>query len=64
MKLGSQLALDDLDAGKYRTTTAFRKRLQELLTDDGYYTGSVDGSFGPQTKDALAVGVQRRRLVT
>ena len=53
MKLGSQLALDDLDASKYRTTTAFRKRLQELLTDDGYFSGSIDGSFGPRTKEAL-----------
>jgi peptidoglycan hydrolase-like protein with peptidoglycan-binding domain len=29
------------------------KEVQRLLKADGYYTGSVDGIFGPQTKTAV-----------
>ena len=32
---------------------AERIRLQELLTDQGYYDGKIDGRFGPTSRDAI-----------
>jgi len=38
----------------------FRKALQQRLVNGGYYSGSVDGSFGKTTFDAINAMVQAR----
>lgn len=35
------------------TSPKFRRRLQQLLADNGFYKGRVDGTFGPDTIAAL-----------
>lgn len=37
-------------------------KLQERLRDLGYYTGEVDGQFGPGTRDAVIAFQKRNRL--
>ena len=37
-------------------------KLQERLRDLGYYTGEVDGQFGPGTRDAVVAFQKRNRL--
>lgn len=51
---GHQVARDELREIKTADTSPnFRRALQRLLAADGYYKGSIDGSFGPQTQAAL-----------
>lgn len=51
---GVEPARDNLtNARNTDLSSNFLKRIQELLTEDGYYDGSIDGSFGPQTRDAI-----------
>ena len=39
--------------GDAETSPNFRRGVQELLKRDGFYPGSIDGSFGPQTMRAV-----------
>ena len=51
---GLQVALDEFkDIGSAETSPNFRRAIQELLKADGYYTGAIDGSFGPATMRAI-----------
>ncbi|WP_414464645.1 peptidoglycan-binding domain-containing protein [Hyphomicrobium sp. DY-1] len=51
---GVQPARDTLlDAPRVHLTGTFLKHVQELLAKDGYYKGRIDGSFGPQVRDAI-----------
>lgn len=51
---GLEIAYDELkDIGNADTSPNFRRSLQELLKRDGYYTGTIDGSFGPATQRAV-----------
>lgn len=51
---GLQVALDEFkDIGNAETSPNFRRAIQEMLKRDGFYTGSIDGSFGPQTMRAI-----------
>jgi TPR repeat protein len=51
---GLDIALDELkEIGSAETSPNFRRRIQELLKSDGFYKGTVDGSFGPQTMRAV-----------
>lgn len=51
---GLQLALEEMkEIGTADTSANYRRTLQQLLKDDGYYTGTVDGSFGPATLRAV-----------
>jgi len=46
---------------------AFRRELQRLLTEEGVYSGRVDGKFGPGTKraiEALAKKPEEKKDVT
>jgi len=51
---GHQVARDELrEIATADTSPNFRRSLQNLLAQDGYYKGPIDGSFGPQTQSAL-----------
>lgn len=51
---GLQVALDEFKEIRTADTSPnFRRRIQELLKQDGFYTGTIDGSFGPQTMRAV-----------
>lgn len=51
---GLDLALDELkEIGSAETSPNFRRRIQEHLKSDGFYKGTIDGSFGPQTMRAV-----------
>jgi len=51
---GLQIARDEFkEIGSADTSPNFRRRVQELLKRDGFYSGSIDGSFGPQTQRAI-----------
>jgi TPR repeat protein len=51
---GLQVALDEFkEIGSAETSPNFRRAVQELLKQDGYYTGAIDGSFGPATMRAI-----------
>jgi len=51
---GLDLALEEFkEISTADTSPNFRRRIQELLKQDGFYRGSVDGSFGPQTMRAV-----------
>lgn len=39
--------------GTAQTSPNFRRSLQQLLAQDGFYTGKIDGSFGGKTMDAV-----------
>lgn len=52
---GLQVALDEFkDIRGADTSPNYRRAIQELLKQDGFYTGAIDGSFGPATQRALA----------
>ena len=52
---GLQVALDELqDIRNADTSPNYRRAFQEMLKRDGFYTGSIDGSFGPATQQAIA----------
>ena len=51
---GHQVARDELrEIATADTSPNFRRAVQRLLAAGGYYKGSIDGSFGPQTQSAL-----------
>jgi TPR repeat protein len=51
---GLEVALDEFKEIRTADTSPnFRRRIQELLKADGFYTGTIDGSFGPQTMRAI-----------
>jgi TPR repeat protein len=51
---GLQVALDEFKAIDEADTPAnFRRKLQQLLKDDGFYKGPIDGNFGPATIKAM-----------
>jgi len=51
---GVEEARDNLvDARSADLSINFLKRVQQLLAEDGFYEGSIDGSFGPQTREAI-----------
>lgn len=51
---GLQVTLDELkDIDGADTSINFRRTIQQMLKDDGFYSGTVDGSFGPQTIRAI-----------
>jgi TPR repeat protein len=51
---GLQVAWDELkDIRNADTSPNYRRAIQELLKRDGFYTGTVDGSFGPATQRAI-----------
>lgn len=51
---GLDITLEELkDIGSAETSPNFRRRIQELLKRDGFYKGTIDGSFGPQTMSAV-----------
>lgn len=51
IKLGSEWAQSSLK--DYATNRTVISHLQELLRENGFYDGSVDGSLGPQTRAAI-----------
>ena len=44
------LAIGDSAVGELRLVDA---QLQQLLTTYGYYTGTIDGKYGPAPKNAV-----------
>lgn len=53
---GLQVARDEFkDIGSADTSPNYRRAIQEMLKRDGYYTGGIDGSFGPATQRAIDV---------
>lgn len=51
---GLQIALDEFgDIRNADTSPNYRRAIQEMLKRDGFYTGSIDGSFGPATQRAI-----------
>jgi len=40
---------------------AFRRSLQKRLRDAGYYSGQIDGLFGPGTKRAIKAAFRRQQ---
>lgn len=51
---GLQVAWDELkDIRNADTSPNYRRAIQEMLKRDGFYTGTVDGSFGPATQRAI-----------
>ena len=51
IKLGSEWAQSSLK--DYATNRTVISHLQELLRENGFYDGSVDGGLGPQTRAAI-----------
>lgn len=51
---GLQVAWDEFkDIRNADTSPNYRRAIQEMLKRDGFYTGTVDGSFGPATQRAI-----------
>jgi peptidoglycan hydrolase-like protein with peptidoglycan-binding domain len=51
---GLQTALDEFkDIRNADTSPNYRRAIQEMLKRDGFYTGTIDGSFGPATQRAI-----------
>lgn len=51
---GLQVALDEFgDIRNADTSPNYRRAIQEMLKADGFYTGAIDGSFGPATQRAI-----------
>ena len=51
---GLQIALDEFkDIRNADTSPNYRRAIQEMLKRDGFYTGTIDGSFGPATQRAI-----------
>lgn len=53
LRSGAQDVLDLLAERPNMFTEATRRALQERLSDAGFYTGAIDGSFGPGTQKAI-----------
>ncbi|MEO5808188.1 SEL1-like repeat protein [Devosia sp.] len=51
---GVKVALEQLQRiGSADTSPNFRRSMQQMLLQDGFYVGSIDGSFGPKTMAAV-----------
>jgi TPR repeat protein len=51
---GLQIAWDEFKAIRTADTSPnYRRAIQEMLKRDGFYTGTIDGSFGPATQRAI-----------
>ncbi len=51
---GLQVAWDEFkDIRNADTSPNYRRAIQEMLKRDGFYTGTIDGSFGPATQRAI-----------
>ena len=51
---GLQIALEEFqDIRNADTSPNYRRAIQEMLKRDGFYSGSIDGSFGPATQRAI-----------
>ena len=51
---GLQVAWDEFkDIRNADTSPNYRRAIQEMLKRDGFYTGTIDGSFGPATQQAI-----------
>ncbi|MEI2297551.1 caspase family protein [Ensifer sp. MJa1] len=50
---GDPAKLEELKAQPNNFTPAFRKEMQSLLKDRGYYSGPIDGDFGAATQQAI-----------
>ena len=51
---GLQVALDEFqDIRNADTSPNYRRAIQEMLKRDGFYSGTIDGSFGPATQRAI-----------
>ncbi len=50
---GDPAKLQELKSQPSNFTPAFRKEMQALLKDRGFYSGPVDGDFGAATLDAI-----------
>jgi peptidoglycan hydrolase-like protein with peptidoglycan-binding domain len=49
-----QVAWDELkDIRNADTSPNYRRAIQEMLKRDGFYSGTIDGSFGPATQRAI-----------
>lgn len=53
IRLGSEKVLEALTGQSQSFKIETRKALQEQLRDNGFYTGTVDGEFGPGTIKSL-----------
>jgi len=58
-----QLAFDQMTQRQFsnRWTREFRGAVQRKLASAGYYSGTIDGEFGPATVDAITTYVNRQR---
>jgi len=61
LRLGESLVLDQLLERPSLAPVTVRSRIQQHLRDDGFYTGPIDGSFGPGTRAALQAVFGSRR---
>ena len=51
---GLDVALEEFkDIRNADTSPNYRRAIQEMLKRDGFYTGTIDGSFGPATQRAI-----------
>lgn len=50
---GDPAKLDEMKTSPDNFTPAFRKEIQALLKDRGYYSGPLDGDFGAATQNAM-----------
>ena len=50
---GYELAVSEMTKNSNAWNKTFRIELQRILKDENVYTGSLDGSFGPQTISAI-----------
>lgn len=53
IRKGNDFALNQMKTNDGAWSVEFRQALQRLLRNNGYYSGSIDGQFGPATTRAL-----------
>ena len=53
LKARHQFAVKEMTTNSSGWTLQFRRELQRLMSQEGVYTGAIDGKFGPSTYDAV-----------
>lgn len=48
-----QFAVKEMTTNSAGWSLVFRRELQRLMSNAGYYSGAIDGRFGPETFNAV-----------
>lgn len=59
LRAGRSHALQQMTENSGAYSAVFRRELQQLMKQNGFYQGSIDGQFGPATKRAVAALVKK-----